>query len=107
VTLISTEAMLVARDDLPPALINLLLEAAAVRIRVPASHASEAYTLREHIALVRRAIEIRQQVTGNREQEPQATGIRDRRPRLAQWSSVGRARKMCTFRGEPLSTPDS
>ncbi|MBE7521506.1 MAG: hypothetical protein HS109_03870 [Burkholderiales bacterium] len=66
VTLISTEAMLVARDDLPPALINLLLEAAAVRIRVPASHASEAYTLREHVALVRRAIDVRQQVTGNR-----------------------------------------
>jgi hypothetical protein len=32
------------------------IEAAAARIRTPASYASEAYTLREHIALVRRSV---------------------------------------------------
>jgi len=44
------------------------IEAAAARIRVPVSHASEAYTLREHIALVRRAIEARNQGSGTGDQ---------------------------------------
>ena len=32
------------------------IESAAARIKTPASYASEAYTLREHIGLVRRAV---------------------------------------------------
>jgi len=32
------------------------IEQAAARMGTPASHASEAYTLREHIALVRRSV---------------------------------------------------
>ena len=45
------------RSDGPMARATLdRIEAAAARVKTPASYASEAYTLREHIALVRRSI---------------------------------------------------
>ena len=62
---IMTKAMLVARDDVHPAIVNLLLEAIRdihderayfENLATPASFASEVYTLREHIDLVRRAV---------------------------------------------------
>ena len=46
------------------------IEAAAARIKTPASYAAEAYTLREHIALVRRNILERAQARGDVELAP-------------------------------------
>lgn len=45
------------------------IEHAASRLRIPPSMASEAYTLREHIGLVRRAIGRRSRPSGSRDQE--------------------------------------